>query len=263
MLTFIDTHAHLNSKQYNLDLVRVITSAKKAGVKKIIVPGFDIQTSEKSSIIAQRYKDYCYATCGIHPYHANKVTDLLEAKDYLEKIIKTDTITAVGEVGLDYHLFKNEKAEGKKIQQKELLKIEIELALKYRLPLILHCREAWDDLLDILAQYINDGISGVSHCFEGGKYHLSQILKLGLFIGFNGMLTFNSRLPELVSETPIERILLETDSPFLTPEPNRGHRNEPKYVRIVAYEIARIKNINKDEVANQTTLNAESLFRLY
>lgn len=264
MLTFIDTHAHLNSKQYDLDLEKVITSSKKAGVKKIIVPGFDIFTSLKSIEIAKKYNGYCFGTCGIHPYHANKVYDLFDAREAMESIISAnkELIVAVGEVGLDYHLYKDEDAGGKKTQQRELLKIEIELALKYRLPLILHCRSAWDDLLEILSEYKKEGLKGVSHCFEGGKLHLKKIMELGFNIGVNGLVTFNTRIAEVITDAPFNKILLETDAPFLTPAPERGKRNEPKYIRAVAKYVANLKGVNIEEAAKQTTINAESTFKL-
>lgn len=262
MVTFIDTHAHLCSKQFDDDIKEVVTSSKKAGVKKIIVPGFDLFTSEKAGKIAREFKGVCFATCGIHPYHANKVTDLFEARKSMIDIIKRYEISAIGEVGLDYHLYKNEELTGKKTQQKELFKIEIELALQYKLPIVLHCRDAWDDYIDILSAYVKDGLRGVSHCFEGGNLHLKSLIKMGFYIGFNGMITFNSRLPDLAKATPLDKILVETDSPFLAPVPFRGTRNEPKYIRIVVKEIAKVKGQTLDEIATSTTENATALFGL-
>ncbi len=262
MVTFIDTHAHLNSKQFDHDLRKVITSSKKAGVKKIIVPGFDLPTSRKSAAIAEKYKGVCFNTCGIHPYHANKIFDLYQTRLEMIEIIEKYQPIAIGEVGLDYHLYKNEEAKGKKEQQKELLKLEIELALEYRLPMILHCREAWDDYIDILSLYHKDGVKGVSHCFEGGNVHLKEITRMGLFVGFNGMITFNLRQPALVKETPLNRLILETDSPFLTPIPLRGKRNEPKNIRFVAKYVAELKSLTLAEIASITSKNAHALFKL-
>ena len=264
MLTFIDTHAHLNSKQYDADLPKVITSSKKAGVKRIIVPGFDLSTSAKSLGIARQYKNYCFGTCGIHPYHANKVYDLYEARQEMMKIIEENKefIAAIGEVGLDYHLYGNEDATGKKNQQKELLKIEIELALQYNLPLILHCRNAWEDYVEILYIYKNDKLMGVSHCCEGGRLYLDKILSLGLFIGVNGLATFSSKVKNIIELIPLERMLLETDAPFLTPEPHRGTRNTPKNIRWVAKFVAGMQNITVTEVSQKTYENALSLFNM-
>ncbi len=262
MLSFVDTHCHINSKQYDDDLPKVITSCKKAGIKKMIVPGFDMFTSAKAVLISQQYPGLCFATIGIHPYHANKFTDLYDVKLEMKKMLNKYQITAIGEVGLDYHLYKNEDATGKKTQQQELLKLEIELALEHSLPLILHCRDAWDDYIDILSSYSKSDLRGVSHCFEGGKVYLKKVLDLGLYIGFNGMITFNDRLPDLAKETPLDRILLETDSPFLTPVPYRGQRNSPKNVRLVAKEIAHLKNTSLEAIASETLANANALFRL-
>lgn len=262
METFIDTHAHLNSKQFDEDLGRVITSSKKAGVKKIIVPGFDIPTSMKSISMARKYPGVIFATCGIHPYHANKVADLYKVRETFIELIKRGDVVAIGEVGLDYHLYKNEEASGKKQQQKELLQMEIEIALEFRLPMILHCRNAWDDYLDLLGRYKDQGLKGVSHCFEGGTFYLRQLIGMGLYIGCNGLITFNSRLPQVVQEIPLDYLLLETDSPFLTPVPFRGKRNEPKFVRHVASFIAEIKKTSVGEIARKTNRNAVSLFKL-
>ena len=264
MLTFIDTHAHLNSKQFDADLPKVITSSKKAGIKKIIVPGFDLATSTKSMVIARQYKNYCFGTCGIHPYHANKVYDLFETRGEMVKIIEENKnfVAAIGEVGLDYHLYGKEDAAGKKNQQKELLKIEIELALKYEFPMILHCRNAWEDYAEILSEYKNDNLSGVSHCFEGGRLYLDKIVSLGLFIGVNGLTTFSSKVKDTIEFIPLERMLLETDAPFLTPEPYRGKRNTPKNIRLVAKFVAGIQNTTVEEVSKKTSENALGLFNM-
>lgn len=264
MLNFIDTHAHLNSKQFDADLRKVITSSKKAGISNIIIPGFDLPTSIKSVEIAKKYRDYCFGTVGIHPYHANKVYDLYETRETMEAILRDgkDYVVAIGEVGLDYHLYNNEEAKGKKDQQKELLKIEIELALKHNLPMVLHCRNAWDDYIEILSHYKNDGLRGVSHCFEGGKIYLQKIVSLGLYVGVNGLATFNERIKEVIQDIPTDRLLLETDSPFLAPEPLRGRRNIPKNIRLVAKQIAIGKGETLDKIASITTENAKRLFHL-
>ncbi len=264
MLTFIDTHAHLNSKQFDADIAKVITSAKKARIAKIIVPGFDLPTSVKSVGIARTYNNYCYGTCGIHPYHANKVMDLYEARGEMIKIIEDNKefIAAIGEVGLDYHLYGNKNAIGKKTQQKELLQIEIELALKYNLPMILHCRNAWEDYVEILDLYKKDNLRGVSHCFEGGRLYLDKILSLGFYIGVNGLSTFSSKVKNIIKFIPLKSMLLETDSPFLTPEPSRGTRNTPNNIRRVAQFVAGIKNVSNKDIAVATSGNALRLFNM-
>ncbi|MBI2611777.1 TatD family hydrolase [Candidatus Gottesmanbacteria bacterium] len=262
MLTFVDTHCHLNSKQFDEDLPKIITSSKKAGIAKMIVPGFDMHTSIKAIAIAEKYKGTCFATVGIHPYHASKVHDLLDVRKTMVDLIKHHSVCAIGEVGLDYHLYTHEEAKGKKEQQKDLLRLEIELAIEYNLPLILHCRSAWDDYIDILEYYKKDNIRGVSHCFEGGRFYLEKIISMGIYIGYNGLITFNNRLADILKDTPLESILLETDSPFLTPEPLRGTKNIPKNIRIIAKFIASIKGISLDTIASITTKNAISLFRL-
>lgn len=261
-LTFVDTHCHLNSKQFDEDLHKVVTSSKKAGVKKMIVPGFDIHTSIKSIAIAEKYKDACFATVGIHPYHAAKIHDLLQTRKEMIDLIKNHKITAIGEVGLDYHIYKGEQAQGKKAHQKDLLRIEIEIALQYDLPVILHCRDAWEDYIDLLKEYKNQNLRAVSHCFAGGLLHLREVSALGLYVGFDGNITYDSRLPDIVKHAPLDRILIETDSPFLAPIPFRGSKNIPKNIRFIAQFIASLKNESLKAVASTTSQNAFSLFKL-
>lgn len=266
----IDTHAHLNFKLFNKDLLEVINNAKKAGIEKIIIPGAKIDSSKKAVVIAQKY-DNCFATVGIHPHHIDELSKLGNAviEKELEKLIINKKVVAVGEIGLDYHEYKGYPpiSEEIKKQQKELLTIQMEIAQKYNLPVILHCRDAYDDQLKSVHNYVKSSgnhITGVFHCFGGNRKHLKEILEMGFYIGFDGNITYpeNKTLQELAIFTPLDRLLLETDSPYLTPIPFRSQRNIPSYLHHTATFVSGIRHISQEELAKITTQNALRLFRL-
>lgn len=273
----IDTHCHLNFHAFDNDLDVVLNRAKSEGVEKIIIPGAKIDSSEKAIEIASKY-DGCYAAIGIHPHHVTGYYDTSsyhsknkEIKNTLLKLTKNDKVVAVGECGLDYFEYQksvhpeNEQVRSLrnkitpeiKEQQKELLKIHLEVAEELNLPIILHCRKAYDDMLPIIAR-----CTGVFHCFSGTESDLEKVLGMGFYVGFDGNITFKNtqNLKNLVKITPLDKILIETDSPYLTPEPFRGERNQPKNVKIVGEEIAVIKGISLKEVGLVTTNNAITLF---
>ena len=271
----IDTHCHLNFKAFRDDVDQVVQKAKKAGVGKMIVVGVDLKTSQRAIKLAQKYKSL-YASVGIHPHHVSSLThDAAQHHDKLMKkltvLAKNQKVVAIGETGLGYYIYKNSKygqiklTEKIKNRQKIFFNLHLDLAKQLNLPLIIHCRQAFDDLLEILnvkTKLLK--LEGVLHCFEGKIPHLFQALDLGFKVGFDGNITYPSRndLKSLIKITPIEKILLETDSPFLTPEPFRGKRNEPKNIKIIAQKIAHLKNISSEEVAKKTTANADFLFKL-
>jgi len=263
-MKFIDSHCHLNFKAFNEDRKKVITSAKKAGIEKIIAPGADLHSSYNALILAQEQENYCFARSEIHPHHANKVLNIAEDVVELEKMIDRKYVKAIGEIGLDYHIYKGQTAYSRKEIQQELLIEQIKLGDKYHLPLIIHCREAFDDLFNLLNDYktVLEKIGGVIHCFTGGLVHLRQAASLHLMVGFDGNITYDERLQTVVKEAPVESILIETDSPWLTPIPYRGKRNEPKNVRLIAKEIAKIKELDLTKVAQITTDSAKKLFKL-
>ncbi|MBL7159800.1 TatD family hydrolase [Candidatus Microgenomates bacterium] len=268
----IDTHCHLNFKAFRKDVDQVIQRAKRAGVEKMLVVGADLKTSQKAIDLAQKY-DGLYASVGIHPHHVNSLdnNDLDITKEKLINLTKNKKVVAIGETGLDYFQYKNSKYGEIKLTkeikdlQKSLLNLHLDLAQHLNLPLIIHCRQAFADLLAILTEKNkNFNLKGVLHCFSGSKTHLTQVLDLGFKVGFDGNITYSSRndLRSLIKITPLEKILLETDSPFLTPKPFRGKRNEPKNLKIIAQKIAHLKNISLEEVSKKTTANADFLFKL-
>ncbi len=266
----IDTHAHLNFKAFRKDLTDVINLANDEGVKKIIIPGAKIDSSKKAVEIAQKY-DNCFATVGIHPHHIDELSTLGNAiiEEELEKLIINKKVVAIGEIGLDYHEYKGYPpiSEEIKKQQKELLTVQMEIAQKYNLPVILHCRDAHDDQLKIVRDYVKSSgnqITGVFHCFGGNRKHLKEILAMGFYIGFDGNITYpeNSHLENMIKYTPLDKLLIETDSPYLTPLPHRGERNSPANLSFISSFISRIFKRNESDIADITSQNAVQLFNL-
>ncbi len=263
----IDTHCHLNFAKFENDFDAVIKRATDAGVEKIINVGTSIESSQKAVELAKKY-DNLYAIVGIHPHHADKVENGWEEK--LEKIAQNKKVVAVGEIGLDYFSYKSNGVV-KPSLQKKVFEVQIQMANKLNLPLQIHNRHAGENILEILKHHKNilREIPGMFHCFAGSLEVLKSALEMGFYIGFDGNITYkglapreNVKLKDLAIYTPLDRIVTETDAPFLTPEPHRGSRNEPSYVILVAKSIAEIKNTSFDEVNKITTKNAENLFKL-
>jgi len=262
---FIDTHCHLNFKSYKKDLPEVIKRATDNKIDKIIIPGAKLDTSRKAIEIAQQYGD-CFAAVGIHPHHADLLSaadNASDLKNLLTGLIIQPKVVAVGEIGLDYYQYKDCPPidEETKKRQKELFLLQLELAQENNLPVILHCREAFDDLLNVLK---DKNISGVFHCFSGNKQQLAEVLEMGFYLGFDGNITYpqNQHLRQLVESAPFDKLLLETDAPFLTPVPQRGNRNEPAFLVYTAQTVAEIKKTALDKVMEITCSNALKLFRL-
>lgn len=259
----IDTHAHLNFEAFKDDLEEVIQKAQDEGVEKIINVGANLESSKKAVELAQKY-DSCFASVGIHPHHAEDYDDV-EGK--LEKLAQNPKVVAIGECGLDYHPYGNGGIANPK-KQKELFLAQIELAQKLNLPLILHCRDAHVDMLELIKQYtINHTpftIHGIFHCFSGDENFLQEVLSLGFYVGFDGNITYKNaqNLRDLVKLTPPDRLLLETDCPYLPPEPLRGLRNAPANVKIIAKAVAQVKELPEEEIARKTTQNAKKIFSL-
>lgn len=269
----VDTHAHLNFKAFDKDLDQVIDRAKKTGVEKIIIPGAKIDSSAQAIAIADKYPG-CYASVGVHPHHADEVATLIhnsikanDIKAQLSKLIKNNKVIAVGEIGLDYHQYKNypSVSQENKSWQKELFTLQLDLAAVNNLPVIIHCRESFSDLLFILGQQIKQKeLRGVFHCFSGSQNDLLKVLTMGFYIGFDGNTTYpeNSHLRRIIKKVPLDRLLIETDSPYLTPVPFRGKRNEPAYIKYLIESIAQIYNKSIEEITLATSRNANSLFRI-
>ncbi len=263
----IDVHCHLNFHSFKKDFDEVIKKAEADGVDLIINTGTSLESSESAVEMAEKYPNL-YAIVGIHPHHADKVDSGWDEK--LIKIAKSSRkILAIGEIGLDYYSYASNGIVDPNLQ-KEIFTRQLEIANELKLPLQIHNRQAGNDILEIInlrSSSINHG--GMFHCMSGNLEFLEEVLKLGFYVGFDGNITYqgiakgeDTPLPQLVKAAPIERIVTETDAPFLTPEPHRGSRNIPSHVIIVADEIAKIKNLDVDEVKNKTSENAKTLFQL-
>ncbi len=253
----IDTHTHLDDNRFDNDLDEVIKRAKEFGVKKFIIPGADPKTLTKAIKISENYEDVYFAV-GVHPYDAINYN-----RNFLEKYITHPKCVAVGECGLDYYrLPKNEeeKEENKKLQQRVFLD-QIDLANSYNKPLIIHIREANKDSFDILNKYAK--VKGVLHCFNASEL-LLNLSKKGFYFGIGGVLTFKNakKLVEVLPKIPNDKLLLETDSPYLTPHPYRGKRNEPRYITLVLDKMAEIKKMPKDKLEEIIFQNSKRIFSL-
>ncbi len=251
---FIDTHSHLNFPDFNEDYPDVIERAKSVGITAILNVGADLSTSKRAIDIAQK-EDLCYATVGVHPTNTND----LKNKDYpvLEDLAKKKKVVAIGEIGLDYFYHKVPREI-----QKESFKQQILIAERLGLPVIIHNRDANEDSLAILKE--TKAKRGVMHCFSGDSNFARGVLSLGLHISFTGNLTYkkNKPLRGVARGIPLERMLLETDCPYLPPQAKRGMRNEPSFLIYTAEELARIKGVLIENLGEITTKNAKDLFGL-
>ncbi|MBM7694791.1 TatD DNase family protein [Peribacillus deserti] len=249
-----DTHAHLNAEQFNEDLTEVIQRAKAEGVSQIVVVGFDRPTINRAMELAETY-DFIYAAVGWHPVDAIDMTE--EDLKWIEELAAHPRVVALGEMGLDYHWDKSPKEI-----QKEVFKKQIRLAKKVQLPIIIHNRDATADIVEILKEENAEEVGGIMHCFSGSAETAKECVNMNFYISLGGPVTFkNAKKPkEVAQEIPLDKLLIETDCPYLAPHPNRGKRNEPAYVKLVAEQIAEIKGISLEEVAEATTLNARKIF---
>ncbi len=251
---FIDTHCHLNFPQFDSDRAMVIGNAKKAGVKKFINPGVDLFSSKQAIDLAQKHSGVIFAGIGFHPYEAQQLPDVNQLEPFIN-----ENVVAIGECGLDYHQYKGEEAKGKKTNQKRLFDEQLRLALKHKLPVIMHCRDAYEDFFTIIDR-LPSLPAGVIHCFSGGLQELRMAQERNFFVGIDGNVTYSKQLALIVPHVPLSMLLLETDAPYLTPSPHRGERNEPKYIPTIAKAIAQLQHKTTEELKKQTTTNAHLLF---
>ena len=250
---YFDTHVHLNSEQYeNID--QIIQNALDSKVSKMVVVGYDLQSSLKAVEIASSY-DFIYASVGMHPSEIKKMKtdDLLK----IENLLNHNKVVAIGEIGLDYHWDTDNKE-----QQKEIFIEQIKWSKKYNLPIIIHSRDAGLDTFEILKENKQYYIRGIMHCYSYSLELAKEYEKLGFLFSFGGPLTFlNAKQnKEVVKTIDLSKILSETDAPYLTPHPYRGQRNEPKFIELVVKKIAELKNINEEEVIRVVYNNACDFF---
>ena len=253
MLT--DTHTHLTMPEYQ-DIDEVLGRAKAAGLSFIIDVGFDIASSEKSTTLSSG-SDFIYTAVGVHPHDAKSFDE--ECYKKILELLKKPRVMALGEIGLDYHYNLSSQDEQKRMFSKLLW-----TARDAKLPAIFHGRESYHDMVDIIKSEGQGKVQGVFHSFAGSTDELKSVLDNGFYVSISGMITFKKakNIADIAKAAPMDRILIETDCPYLTPEPYRGKRNEPSYVKYVAEALAKVKGMTVEEVGEMTTNNAKKLFKI-
>lgn len=250
----IDTHAHIDDPQYQDNLESFIAQQQAEGVEAILVPGVDVTTIQPVLDVCQRFPNYLFPAIGLHPENVQA-----DYKDQLENIhysLINNHYIAIGEIGLDYHFDTTYKAE-----QQDAFRTQLNWAVERDLPVMIHSRDATEDCLNIIRQF--PGLRGVMHCYSGSNETAKQIIQLGLYLGIGGVITFkNCKLRDNLTDIPLERLILETDAPYMAPVPFRGQRNESRWMRYVADVLAQVYQTNFEHIDAVTTANAKALFRL-
>lgn len=250
----IDTHAHIDDPQYQDDLDAFIAQQKAEGVELILVPGVDATTIQPVLDVCGKYPDYLLPGIGLHPENVRE--DWREQLAAIHASLENTNYIAIGEIGLDYHFDTTYKAD-----QQEALRIQLGWAIERNLPVMIHSRDATEDCLNILREF--PGLRGVMHCYSGSNETAKQIIKMGLYLGIGGVITFkNAKLRDNLNGIPLERIVLETDAPYMAPVPYRGQRNESRWMRYVADVLADVYHTTFEQIDTVTTSNAKTLFGL-
>jgi TatD DNase family protein len=252
----VDTHAHVQVRQFDRDREAVIEAAFAAGIERIVVPGIELESSEAAVALAQRYPGRLFAGVGTHPHDADTLTP--ERLDAQRALARQPGVVAIGEIGLDFY-----RDLSPREVQREALAAQLALARELDLPVILHNRDSHADLVGLIRS-AGRGVRGVFHCFIGDRAMARDALDLGFYLSFAGPLAYskNTELGEVAAWAPLERILIETDCPYLAPPPYRGKRNEPAYVSLVAQRLAELRGLSVEETATATARNAAQLFNL-
>lgn len=253
---FIDTHTHIYAEQFDIDRSESIQRAISDGIKTLLLPAID--KSSQSSLLdcTNKFPDNCLPMTGLHPTSVKE--NYMDELDFVKKELANNKYYGIGETGLDYYWDKTFIKE-----QEIALRFQIELALEYSLPIVLHSRKSLNELFNIIRDYKNTGLKGVFHCFPGNVIEAQKAIDFGFYLGIGGVVTYkNSDMAEVVKNVSLNNIILETDSPYLTPIPFRGKRNESLYIKNIAEKIAELKDITLNEVAEITTNNAKQLFKL-
>ena len=266
MISFIDTHCHLDGEEFAEDRQQVIQRAREAGAEAIFIPAIDLKSCHSVLDTCAQYPSFCYPMLGLHPEEVRSDwrQQLKSIRDCIDKSLTshplplTSKLLAIGEVGLDFYW-------SREFEQEQLLAFEehVRWSIDTRLPLMIHCRKAQNELVNILKRYKKDLPGGVFHCFTGNEIEASELLQFENFVlGIGGVLTFKkSHLPEVLpSVVPIDRIVLETDAPYMAPVPHRGKRNEPAFVKQVLQKLAEAYNLPEEEVARTTTDTTKRVF---
>jgi TatD DNase family protein len=253
-MKLIDSHAHIYLHQFKDDLETVIDRSKDVGIEAIYMPNIDHTSIEDMLEIAARYQGYCLPMIGLHPCSVKKnfEQELYQVEHWLAQ----ESFVAIGEMGTDLYWDKSFWE-----QQQEAFRIQIQLAMNHQLPFVIHCRDSIDETIDLIAPLNAPGLTGVFHCFTGTLQQAEKIIEMGFMLGIGGVSTFkNGGLEPVLEEIDLEHIMVETDSPYLSPVPYRGKRNEPSYVELVVKRIAEVKNVDAGIVAAITSQNSRNLF---
>jgi TatD DNase family protein len=262
---FVDSHAHLDGKQFDTDREQVIARARETGVRTMVAIGNgDGPPTLDAGIRLAEQHSFMYATVGIHPHEARLASD--HAYFEMEQLARHPKVIAWGEIGLDYHYDHSPRET-----QKRVFAHQMELAAPAKLPIVIHCRpsegsdDAWEDCLGLIKdRWVNKGLGGILHCFTGDWAHAKRALDMGFMISFAGNLTFPKaqQIRDAALEVPLDRVLIETDSPYLAPVPHRGKRNEPAFVKETARKLGELRGLSIDDMGQQTSLNFYNFFKL-
>ena len=256
-MKLIDTHTHLYVAEFKEDIEAVIQRAHQEGVEKFFLPAIDSTETEAMLALEKKYPNTIFAMTGLHPCSVKE--DYKEELSKIEKQLEQRQFAAIGETGLDFYWDKTFTE-----QQYESLHTQAKWAIKYDRPLVLHTRNAMQETIDVINSYKGQNLRGIFHCFSGNVDNAKDIINMGFYLGIGGVLTYkNSGLDKVIEEIDLEKIVLETDAPYLSPVPFRGKRNEPSYLKHIAEKLAGIKQISIEEVARITTKNAERIFFPY
>jgi TatD DNase family protein len=253
-MSFIDTHAHIYAKEFKDDINEVLENCRLAKIDKIYMPNIDHSSIDSMMELEERHPDLCVSMMGLHPCSVKK--NFQKELYLVEEWVNNRRFAAIGETGIDLYWDKNFKE-----QQEEALKVQIGIAKKHKLPLILHCRESFKETITLIEKYSDVNLTGIFHCFTGDLDDANRVLEAGFLLGIGGVVTYkNGGLDKVIPHINLENIVLETDSPYLAPVPYRGKRNEPAYLVEIASKIADLKNVEIEEVMRKTTFNAQKLF---
>jgi TatD DNase family protein len=252
---YVDSHAHIYAKEFLEDQEDMLRRAQESAIGKIFMPNVDHTSIDAMMETESRHPGFCYATMGLHPCSVKK--DFQRELYIVEEWLSRRKFAAVGEMGTDLYWDKTFWEE-----QKEAFRIQVGWAKQYKLPVIIHCRETIDETIQMVEQLQDGTLSGVFHCFTGTAEQANAVIKLNFYLGIGGVATFKKGgLDTVLPEVPLEKIILETDSPYLAPTPHRGKRNEPSYIPFIANKVAEFKNVAVAAVQHQTTQNALQLFQ--
>ena len=255
-MNIIDTHTHLYLKQFKDDIDKVIQRSIDKGINKFIFPAIDSSHFDSMHSLKNKYPDDIYLMSGLHPTDVKK--DFKDELEFVVNSLKTHDYIAIGEIGIDLHWDKSFLK-----QQQEAFRFQIRLAIKNDLPIVIHCREAFDEIFEILDKENCDKLRGVFHCFTGTLAQAKRAIDLGFVLGIGGVVTFkNGGIDKFLNQIDLKHLVLETDSPYLAPVPFRGKRNESSYIIHVIEKLSEIYGLSKEEIADITTKNAEKVFAL-